>query len=371
MGLSLPIPTFFSEDSDTIVSDIKTYMEGLLGKSIAPADPEMLLINGFAYREYIKNVQANETARQNLLFFASGNMLDYIAELDAVYRLPSSSAVATLQFTLVDGHSDITIPQGVRIQTIDQKFVFITAESVTILAGTNTATVSIYASTAGTDGNGYAIGQISVLMDPQPYVTSVTNTDITSGGSDSETDDALRQRVVDAKSSYSVAGPKGAYIYFAKTASSAIIDVAVNTPVAGEVHIYPLLKGGLIPSQEILDLVEAACTPDEVRPLCDTVIVAAPTKVDYSIEVHLTLFDDAIQSIVESQVNDNLNAYVSAGKNKLGRDVTLDQIKALSVIKDQVYKADIISPTADIIADESVFVNNAGITVITSGTNHG
>ena len=77
-----------------------------------------------------------------------------------------------------------------------------------------------------------------------------------------------------APESFSVAGPRGAYEYYARSAHQDIIDVAVVGPpelAPGYVKIYPLMKGGELPSSEVLASVLEICNADDVRPLTDCV----------------------------------------------------------------------------------------------------
>ncbi|WP_318253538.1 baseplate J/gp47 family protein [Selenomonas sp. AB3002] len=47
------------------------------------------------------------------------------------------------------------------------------------------------------------------MVDPLPFVASVTNLTATAGGADVETDDSYRLRIQQAPESYSCAGSKG------------------------------------------------------------------------------------------------------------------------------------------------------------------
>lgn len=76
----------------------------------------------------------------------------------------------------------------------------------------------------------YAAGTITTLVDLIPYIESVTNLTETAGGDDGEPyteagDNRLRERIRLAPAKRSTAGPELAYIYWAMTADSSIIDV--------------------------------------------------------------------------------------------------------------------------------------------------
>lgn len=365
--MPLPEPIFFDTDESAIIAETVADYESRTGKKLSPAQVEQLLINTWAYREKMLRIAGNEAAKQNFLAFARYPMLDYLGDLLGVERLPESQAECTLVFTLVAGHDDLLLPEGIRVQSTDGKVVFATLSSVNVLAADETVSVIAECTTAGALGNNYKVGDISILLDPQAFVSTVQNSDITSGGSDQESDDNLRERIRLAPSSFSTAGPDDAYKYFAKSAHPAIIDVEIGSVNPGDVNIYPLLAGGVAPSTEIIDAVLAACNPEKRRPLNDHVTVDAPEKIDYSISVSLTLLKDAIEQSVIDQVTSNLNTYADKRKNRLGIDVIINQIKGQSMILDQVYDLTVLQPTGDITVDINQFANCTGVTVAIAG----
>lgn len=365
-------PSFISVDSNLIIQEMVSYYETLTGRTLQPAQSERLLINAFAYRETLLRQQVQWACEQMLLSFASAPALDYLAEFIGVLRLPATAATCTIEFTLVSGHNGVTIPGGTRIGSTDGKVVFSVQEDVVIDIGTNTATVEAFANNVGVVGNEYQIGEITNILDPQAFVDSATNTTITSGGADAETDDELRERTKQAPSRFSTAGPVGAYKFFAKTASPSIVDVAVTTPSGGIVNVYPLIEGGVVTPTGILDLVEAILNDEQVRPLTDTVNVISPTVVSYDIEVELTLYTDADQATVESKVLELLTEYKEKRSLELGQDIKRNQLIALSTYDNElVFDVDIISPASDVVITETQVPVCGTITVSTIGTSNG
>lgn len=367
---------FITIDPDADISALVTKYESLTGRILQPAQAERIIFNAIGYRFSLLKEQINETANQLLLAFASGNALDKLGELLGVVRLPSAPATCIIRFQLVAGHADLNIPSGIRVQTTDGQAVFATIESKSVLAAATYIDIKAECILDGIVGNGYAINSVNVILDPQPYISSAANLDITANGSNEETDEELRDRIKLAPSAFSVAGPKGAYKYFAKSAHPNIIDVAVTTGhdtvtpfaiIPGQVDIFPLMADGNPPDTEIIDAINAICNDDKVRPLTDTVVVKSPTKIDYSISVQLTILPDAVQADVEALVLANLTAYADERKKKLGIDVVIAQIVGLCMV-DKVYKVNVVTPVADIVAAENEFTNSTSITVTTSGT---
>jgi phage-related baseplate assembly protein len=368
--MNLPKPTFISEDSAQIVRDMIADYEQKSGRTLQPADIERLLINMIAYREQIVRTTINDAARQNLVEFARFPMLDYLGQLVGVTRLSASAAVTTMRFTLISGHTGVTIPLGLRVASSDGNVVFETREERVIAPGVTVVDIDAQSQRTGTSGNGFAIGAITTILDPQPWLVSAENLTETTGGSTVETDDAMRQRVKLAPSSFSNAGSKGAYEFFAKSASPAIIDVAITSPLPGDVHIYPLVEGGVPTPQPILDAVLAACNAENVRPLTDQVIVFAPARIDYDIEVDVVKLTGFTDEEVETFVETALRELGDTKLLRLGRDVTISEIIQASRVEG-VYDVTVTDPVANIDVDETEFAFLGTITVNIIGQNSG
>lgn len=369
---NLPDPEFINRDPATIIAETVAYYESLVGRTLEPAQIETLVLQTFSYRELLNRNQIQDAAKQNLLAFARFPIIDYLGDFLGVYRLPSQASLTTIQLNLVEGHGDIVVPSGLRVQTTDGRVIFEIIEDVPVLTGNDIATVTAIAQQQGKLGNDYALGTISVILDPQPYLATAVNITVSEGGSDEETDDQLRERIRLAPNRFSNAGPVEAYKFFAASASPLIIDVAVpaQPEVPGTVRVYPLIEGLTVTPPEIIEAVEAILNADRIRPLSDTVEVISPTAVDVAIIVNLTLYESAVQSDVVPIVESNLQAFKDGRRKLLGQDVVVSQIQALSVI-DGVYDAVIASPVSNVVITEIQFANITSITVNVVGTNPG
>jgi phage-related baseplate assembly protein len=371
----MPIkPQFVDVDPNTILNEMVEFYESETEKKLQPAQVEKLLLNAFAYRESLVRNAINNAAVQNLVAFATAPVLDYLAEIVGVIRISPIAAGCILELTFVGNSTSIVIPEGTRIAAKDQKVFFRTVESITVPALTASVQVNAVCETEGVDGNGYAIGEITIIQDPQPYLVAANNIDITAGGAPEESDDQLRERIKLAPSSFSTAGSVAAYKFFALGAHPSVIDVSVPDPpvVAGTVQVFPLVDSGDVTPVEIIDAVEAALSSEKVRPLTDTVVVTSPTKIPYTLTVHLTLFTSAIQADVETTVTSNLNVFITEKRKKLGRDIIDSQLKSaiMETLKDQIYDVD-IPGFSDIIVSDQSFGFCTSFTVTTIATTNG
>jgi phage-related baseplate assembly protein len=302
--------------------------ETLTGRTVNPADTEMFIFNTLAYQITLARSAANHAAKQNLLDYSIAPVIDYLGALLGVIRLAATGASVTLDFVLPDSHTGVTIVAGTRVQSTDGKAIFATNEDVVVTAAVTSATVTADCITPGLAGNGFAVGTITNILDPQPYLSSATNSTESAGGADQETDDELRARIKLAPAQFTTAGSRASYIYHAFTASAAIIDVAVlgAFPIPGSVSIYPLLEAGGVTPAPILALVEAACNAETVRPLCDTVIVASPTQVNYDLYADYAIYEDADADATKAAADEAINAILVAKRQKLGADIVLEQL---------------------------------------------
>ncbi|HUN58022.1 MAG TPA: baseplate J/gp47 family protein [Candidatus Binataceae bacterium] len=357
--LQLP-PPLFVDDSDglnpnLILADMVAEFQAAAGRTLYPAQVERLLINLYAYRESLVRNAIQYTGQQNLLAFAAFPMLDYLGQLLGVTRLPAQSATVTLQFTLTDALSiSYTIPAQTQVGTTDGQFVFATNSDLTIPAGASTGTVAASATVAGTGANGYLAGQITVLLDPNALISGAINTTLSGGGSAPETDDHLRTRIQAAPNQFSVAGPEGAYRYFALTADPTIADAQISSPAPGQVNVC-ILTGPVTAqpapspnpagtaSQALLSKVINLLTADNVRPLTDTVTVSAATEADYIIAGTITMYSDAEPVSTMAAAETAATNFALALASRIQRDIVPSQIiEALSV--SGVYQVALTSP---------------------------
>jgi phage-related baseplate assembly protein len=275
-------------------------------------------------------------------------MLEYLGAFNNTPRLPPYSSVTTFRFVLSTPLVEArTVPAGTRISptSSDIEIFFATDVPFTFAPGVVTADIPAHALTPGTIGNGFIPAQLTQLVDPLPYVSAVVNLTESMGGIDKESDDSYRERIRLSNASYSTAGPEDAYIYWAKTASPAIVDVAAVSPTPTNVTIVPLLSGGVIPSQSVLDAVAEALNDRTRRPIGDRVTVSAPTVVVYTINMTYYIHPDRATEvdIIKAKVAEAVAKYKIWQKSKLGRSINPSELSYL-VMQAGAYRVNIVSP---------------------------
>ncbi|KAA8750296.1 baseplate J/gp47 family protein [Paenibacillus sp. UASWS1643] len=327
----MPDIEFTEQDVLSIQSEVRTLFEGATGRTLNRADPEMLVLNALAKMILLQRVLIDQTAKAQLLRHARKTMLDYLGDFANTPRLAAAFATTTLQFTLTAPLASAqAIPVGTRVspEGAEGEIYFATNSTIVIPAGQLIGTVSARCLQAGDIGNGFLPGVINTLIDPVPFVLSVSNLTESAAGADEEEDEPYRERIRLSNDSYSTAGPEDGYIYWAKTASAAIVDVAAVTPAPMEVTIIPLLENGELPTQEILDAVTSALSPRNRRPLTDKVTVQRPEIVAYDIAVTYYVHEDNIANLlsIQTAVEQAVGEYIIWQKSKLGRDINPSEL---------------------------------------------
>lgn len=342
----LPDVSFVETNPQQIIENIIGGYEQSAGYALADADPRRLYLLSLAYIIIQQRQQIDASGKSNLLYYAQSNFLDHLGAFREVIRIAAQSAISTERFTLSTTRpTSVGIPQGTRV-TADDQLYWQTTQPATIPVGQLYVDVPIRAMTSGVAGNNIAIGTINKLVDPIPYVQSVTNTTIGSGGRDIESDEAYKNRIYQAPAGFSIAGPEEAYIFWALTTSSAIIDASARSPSGGVVEVRPLLEGGELPTQSLLDQVLATLSDKTIRPLTDLVEVLAPERVNYTIDLsyYIRSVDAASAADIQARVSAAIDEFIAWQDTKLGRDINPDEL-IYRLKSAGVKRVQIITPT--------------------------
>lgn len=162
-----------------------------------------------------------------------------------------------------------------------------------------------------------------------------------------ESDASLRMRAQLALEGFSTAGPRGAYAFHALSADGDVLDVAVSSPSPGDVLVTVLSRSGNgAASPTLLTAVADALNAEDVRPLCDHVVVQSATVIPYTAVVELEFFGGPDYATIIAEAQDALVAYVTES-HRLGRPVRVSGIHA-AVHRPGVSKVTLISPLSDI-----------------------
>lgn len=317
-----------------MVQSYEEKYEEITGEELTlyPADERKIRINATAEMLFQLAQYGADCFKQNFLKYSFGNSLKNLGANIGYSKTGEARATTTLRFTLSEAISEnVVIPAGTQATEGSQVY-FATDEDLTIPAGEIHGDTSATCTDIGSAGNGYAIGQINILVDTVSYVESVENTAETAGGHDEYTTDELRENIFNFTATYSVAGPEDEYTEIVKSYSGNIIDVRPITNKEALVQIYVLLQNGTIPDAEKLKAIQAYIKELKRTPDTDMVEVKAPELVDYSIEATYYISytrkesEETIKEAIEG-ITDEFEEYT---KSKIGRAINPDMLIAFA-----------------------------------------
>lgn len=293
------------------------------------ADPKNLLIKAFALIEYQTMQYTDAKGRAELLNTSTGESLDALVALLGLTRQQAKKATAKERFSIAEARAGaVAIPAGTRVKTQGGRY-FNTLSYTEIPPGSLYVETMIQAEEGGAASDGIPIGDISVLVDPIPYISAVENVSESTGGLDVESDDGLTERAFLAPSRFSCAGPRDAYEYYVRGWRSDVGDVQIVSPEPCTVAIYFILDDGRLPNETERESLVEYISGESIRPLCDKVICVEPEEVEYAIELTYWIGDSNQKSAgeIQSRVDAAVEEY-QQWQRHLGRDVNPTELIA-------------------------------------------
>lgn len=369
---------FLETDSKEIHDSILDFVMDEVDEPLYPGDERRM----FAEAVILVLVQVynsmNDTAKQKTLQYARGYVLDAIGEQKNTKRLKATAATDMFRFSLSAAQTTNTIiPEGTRI-TPDGEIYFTTSAAAVLQAGSLYVDVEAKCMTVGEEYNGLAAGTVNVLVDLIPYIASVENLNGTSGGDDGEPypwedggagDERYRERIRIAPYPYSVAATESSIRYFALSADPDVIDVAVYSPGGNQIYVYPLMKDGVVPTEDDLEKIQAVFG-DDVRLMTDVITVKAPTQKMYDIELkyYYAAANEAQAIKTVEGTGGAIELYKEWQAGALGRAINPDYLRKLILAPadgtSAVDRVEITAPAFETIA-ASEFAKCSGKIIVT------
>ena len=372
---SLPDISFIdNKDIDQVrqemVADYESFISEATGQTVTleRSSVHRMELYAAAAQIYQAMQYIDRQGKQSILKYSYSDFLDNLAIFKGVTRNPATPATTTLRFTLSAERDTATgIPQGTRVSTAGAIY-FATDVYAEIPAGSTTVDVPATCTVAGTDGNGFAAGELATIVDPIPYVASVTNTTATEGGAEIESDEDLAERVFLAPGAYSTAGPEDGYLYHAKKYNAAIGDVvATSDHEAGQVDIVFIMADGSKPGAAMISGLQAYLSGKTIRPMTDKLTVKAPEEVTYSINLtyYINRSDSARAVAIQAAVAQAVEEY-KTWQRTIGRDVNPSQLAAM-VMEAGAKRVTVTAPTFAAVAGTKVAALTGSATVTYGG----
>lgn len=360
-----------AETENVVMEQYSRFYKELTGSSpdMGAADVKRLILKSFSLIIYQVMQYIDAKGRSELLKTSTGESLDALAALLGIIRSGPTKAIATERFTLSAARGEYTpIPAGTRVKS-ENGLYFNTLDYAEIPAGQTTVDVTIQAEEAGSDSNGIAVGSINTLVDPIPYVASVTNIDESAGGVDTEDDYSLTERTFLAPSKFSSAGPRDAYEYYVHEWNSDVSDVFIDSPTPCVINIYATIQGAddkrkLTPTERE-SLVEYI-NGEIIRPLGDKVACVEPEDVSYKITLTYWIGRSSQKSFgtIQEKVASAVERF-KIWQRSLGRDI--DPSELIARIKSAGAKRVKVTAPEDVVVTKKQLPNCIATEVIYGG----
>ncbi|MCI4204291.1 baseplate assembly protein [Dickeya dianthicola] len=182
-----------------------------------------------------------------------------------------------------------------------------------------------------------------------------------------ESDSALRLRAQAAFEGLSVAGPTGAYEYFAKSASGKVADAKAISPSPAVVVVSVLsTEGDGSASADLLAAVDAALSADDKRPVGDRLTVQSAGIVRYAITAVLYRYPGPESEPIQQAAQQALTSWLGA-QGRIGRDVARSAIMAALHVQG-VQRVELLEPAQDIVISDTQAAYCTGFTITEGGS---
>lgn len=332
---------------------------------IERSDPYRLLINSQSVLNMQMLLYIDHCGKMDSLKYAHGDFLDHMGVFKNRPRKPAQKASVKVRFSMEAARASAEpVPAGILV-TADQKMFFETVSYAEIAAGELSVEAECVCTVAGEAGNGYGVGEICTLVTPSGFISAVSNTTKSTGGSDVEKDDEYREGIFNAPNKYSTAGPDDAWVAIVKDFNADVEDARPTTvPGSGINTIIVLMKHGRLPEEWELERIRDHLMRPDIRTFGVDVQVQAPVAVEYGISLIYYIAESNKGRVPEirSNVDRAVAGYTEWQGNKIGRDLNPDEL--LAMLKSAgVKRAVISSPVYTPLTESRVAVFNGSMDV--------
>lgn len=257
--------------------------------------------------------------RQSFPQTADGERLDEFAELRGLKRTEGSAASGSVRF-FTDGAADVSVPAGTAVMSTDLRR-FETTAAITIPSGSEYGDAPAVSLLPGVGGN-VAAGEICVIAEPPVGVIACRNIDAFEGGSEGESDESLRRRLIE---DYRMANGVANSAYYQRLAMS--VDGVVKATVVprkygvGTVALHLASKEGGVSNEvrtKVLELLNAE------REICVAPFVLSTNILYYTPAFNLQVRAGADRDAITAEAIEKLSPLF--GGHTLGESVAFRDV---------------------------------------------
>ena len=310
------------ESYDEILNRMKESYAEYAGFVPAEESDIMIRLRVLAGEVYRLKVNEEFIARQLFPTTATGEYLDQHATERGLSRKDGVKAVGQVTFYPdAPEHPAILIPAGTEVCTYTDARRFTTDSDVVLATNAESVTAAVTAKDIGA-GDNVLTGTVSVIVTPVTGISGVNNADSFTGGADRESDDALRERVIDSYVNI-VSGANAAYYRSIAMSVPGVYSASVVGCARGNgtVDVYLSGQGTAVPSA-VKSQVQSLM--DEGRGLNVDVLVLDARPVNISLYIRIAVEAGYVFETVAGEVSTAVTAYIN--NLGIGRDVRLSDV---------------------------------------------
>lgn len=302
---------------ESIRDRIKSYLENPVSK----IEGTFSMDNIGAVSQELARIVAMEVAPIPDNHFLDTAKYEYLDRKALDFNESRIQAQKSTGILIFEGSNGITIPSGTVTGDSQNQLRFETLEDVII--EDNSASVNTRCTTAGKIGN---VGSnfIDTLVTSISGVSSVINIDDFIGGVDEETDESLRERIIEKIQKPITSGNKNHYEYWAKqVAGVGSVKVLPCWNGGGTVKVIILSSDNDIPDDTVIENV--ANYIEENRPIGADVTVTKAQPLNVDIIAEISISSSYNLTNVKADIETNIKEYLSS--------IDFDDEKVLSYYK--------------------------------------
>ncbi|HAN43836.1 MAG TPA: hypothetical protein DCP97_00450 [Ruminococcaceae bacterium] len=289
--------------------------------------------------------QLNEFKAQIFPHTATGEYLDMHAKCRGLERKSAVAASGCVRFyRSTPSAENITIPAGIICSTSGENALrFETTQQAVLYAGSLYADAPARAVEAGAKSN-VAANTVNIMITPAQGVSSVSNILPFCGGSDEESDQTLRNRLIQSYSNISN-GTNSAF-YLKEALSFDFVSSAYVLPRErglGTVDIIVSKNGALLDSGELKQIQDRM---NELKEISVDVLVRNAEPISASIEIELAAQNGYSFASVAAECKNAAESFINS--LGVGKPLLLAMLYKQLMCCGGVYNCRIISPAEDL-----------------------
>ena len=280
---------------------------------------------------------------------AHGEALDHHAAQRGLERKTGSKASGTVRVSVdVPLEYDVVIPQGTVFTTSDGQLYYESVSQASILSGTGSTFVEVNARYSGGRYN-VAADTVTTVVTYFSSGISVTNSSAFTGGTDDETDEQLRERIVRSYRELSNGMNKAYYQKLAESIND-VWSANVSDSQGSQMNVYVSGKGNNV-STSVLLQVRELLEKYRIPGITITVLNATPSY--KNITVNIQVKNGYAVSEVTERVAQEIRGYFS--EMRVGESFIAAELGARIISAEGVLNYSFTNLTDNTASDMTVF----------------